>query len=146
MNTLRRRLGEAERGSAVIEFLVVGVLLALPVFYLVITLARLQAGTYAVTAAARESARTFVAADNPAVANQRAGAAARLAFQDQGFGAQGTVSTRCSGVCLARGSTVTTRADLSVDLPLIPDFLRSVVPSSISVSATHTEAVDRFKR
>lgn len=146
MNWLRRRLGGAERGSAVVEFLVVGILLALPVFYLVITLARLQAGTYAVTAAARESARTFVAADTPAAAQQRSAAAARLAFQDQGFGSQGQVSTRCSGVCLARGSTVTTRADLSVDLPLIPDFLRGVVPSSISVSATHTEAVDRFKR
>ncbi|MFC6713126.1 pilus assembly protein [Branchiibius cervicis] len=146
MITLRRRLGDGDRGSAVIEFLVVGILLALPVFYLVITLARLQAGTYAVTAAARESARTFVAADTPAVASQRARAAARLAFQDQGFGAAGNLVARCAGVCLARGSTVTTRADLSVDLPLIPDFLRGVVPSSISVSATHTEAVDRFKR
>ena len=146
MNALRRRLGEGEDGSAVIEFLVVGILLALPVFYLVITLARLQAGTYAVTAAARESARTFVAAATPAAANQRAGAAARLAFEDQGFGAQGRVTTRCGGVCLSRGSTVTMRADLAVDLPLIPDFLRGVVPSSISVSATHTEAVDRFKR
>ncbi|KYH45911.1 pilus assembly protein [Branchiibius sp. NY16-3462-2] len=146
MNALRRRLGGAEDGSAVIEFLVVGILLALPVFYLVITLARLQAGTYAVTAAARESARTFVAADNAAMANQRASAAARLAFQDQGFGNQGKLTARCGGACLTRGSTVTTRADLAVDLPLIPDFLRGVVPSSISVSATHTEAVDRFKR
>ena len=146
MNWLRRRLGGAERGSAVVEFLVVGILLALPVFYLVITLARLQAGTYAVTAAARESARTFVAADTVPTARQRSAAAARLAFQDQGFGSQGQVSARCGGVCLTRGSTVKTRADLSVDLPLIPDFLRGVVPSSISVSATHTEAVDRFKR
>lgn len=146
MSALRRRLGAAEGGSAVIEFLVVGIVLTLPVFYLVITLARLQAGTYAVTAAARESARTFVAADDPASANQRASAAARLAFQDQGFGSAGQLSARCAGVCLSRGSSVTTRADLSVDLPLIPDFLRGVVPSSISVSATHTEAVDRFKR
>lgn len=143
---LRRRLGPAERGSAVIEFIVVGVLLSLPVFYLVITLARVQAGTYAVTAAARESARGFVAADALGPASGRAVAAARMAFQDQGFGSAGSVTMTCGGPCLTRGSTATARASLAVDLPLIPDFLRGVVPSRIAVSATHTEAVDRFKK
>lgn len=143
---LRGRLAEGERGSAVIEFVVVGILLSLPAFYLVVTLARLQAGSYAVTAAARESARTYVAADSPGAGSLRATAAARMAFQDQGFGASGAVTMSCGGVCLSRGSTATARATLSVDLPLIPDFLRGVVPSRIAVSATHTEAVDRFKR
>lgn len=142
----RGRAEGSESGSAVIEFLLVGVLLSLPVFYLVLTLARLQAGTYAVTAAARESARTYIAAQTPGGGQQRATAAARLAFQDQGFGEQGEVRIVCGGVCLARGSSVTSEARLAVDLPLIPDFLRGALPSSISVSATHSETVGRFKR
>lgn len=143
---LRRRLGHREQGSAVVEFVVVGVLLSLPVFYLVITLARVQAGTYAVTAAARESARTYVAAGSPATGARQAGAAARMAFEDQGFGSSGAVTLSCGGACLSRGSTATARATLSVALPLIPDFLADVVPSRIVVNATHTEAVDRFKK
>ena len=75
MNRLLARLrrgGDDERGSAVLEFLVVGVLLTLPVFYLVITLARLQAGAYAVSGAAREAGRMYVTATDDGAGSQRA--------------------------------------------------------------------------
>ncbi|TWP35297.1 pilus assembly protein [Leekyejoonella antrihumi] len=134
-----------ESGSAVLEFIVVGVLLTMPVFYLVIALARLQAGAYAVTAAAREAGRTFVTAPDERSAAVRAAASARMAFEDQGFGPAGGVRVTCGqSPCLARGDRVETVADLSVELPLIPDFLRHVVPSSVHLSARHVATVDRF--
>ena len=142
---LRARLGHAERGSAVIEFVVVGILITMPVFYLVIALARLQAGAYAVTQAARESTRAYVTATSDGAGTNRARAAARLAFADQGFADRGYISMTCSAQpCLTRGATVGASADLGVELPFIPGFLRSAVPSTVHLHARHVEPVDRF--
>ena len=54
----RRHSGE--QGSAVVEFVTLGVLLLVPLIYLVLTVARIQAGAYAVSMAAREAGRAFV--------------------------------------------------------------------------------------
>ena len=48
------RVAHDERGSAVVEFVVLGVLMLVPLIYLVMMMARLQAGSFAVTQAARE--------------------------------------------------------------------------------------------
>ncbi|GGB14505.1 hypothetical protein GCM10011492_00160 [Flexivirga endophytica] len=144
---LRRRLGEADdRGSALIEFIVIGLLLTLPVFYLIIALARLQAGTYAVAEAARESSRMFVTADSDGAGEARARAAAGMSFTDQGFSGEGSIKMRCSKQpCLSPDSVIEGVADLDVDLPLIPDFLRGAVPSSIHLHSRHVEVVDHYK-
>jgi hypothetical protein len=144
---LRQRLGDADdQGSALIEFIVIGLLLTLPVFYLVITLARLQAGTYAVAAAARESSRMFVTADGDASGEARSQAAGSMAFADQGFPGEGSVQMRCSrNPCLSPDSVIEGVADLDVELPLIPDFLRGVVPSSIHLHSRHAEVVDHYR-
>lgn len=139
------RLGAGDRGSAVIEFVVVGILITMPVFYLVVALARLQAGAYAVTQAARESTRAYVTASADEAGMTRARQASHLAFEDQGFTDRGDISMSCSSApCLTRGARVAASADLSVELPLIPDFLRSAVPASIHLHARHVETVDRF--
>lgn len=142
---LMRRVGDGDRGSAVIEFVVVGILITMPVFYLVIALARLQAGAYAVTQAARESTRAYTTASSDASGMGRARQAARLAFQDQGFPDRGDVTITCTAdPCLTRGARVSGAADLGVDLPLIPSFLKSSVPSTVHLHARHVEPVDRF--
>lgn len=135
-----------EAGSALIEFIVIGLLLTLPVFYLVITLARLQAGTYAVASAARESSRMFVTAPDAASGEARARAAATMSFEDQGFAGKGSVRIGCSGrPCLSPDSVIEGVTDLEVDLPLIPDFLRGVVPSTIHLHSRHAEVVDHYR-
>ncbi|RNI21106.1 pilus assembly protein [Flexivirga caeni] len=149
---LRRRLQVArdadasENGSALIEFIVIGLLLTLPVFYLVITLARLQAGTYAVASAARESSRMFVTAPDQSAGQARAQAAAAMSFADQGFGGKGSARIGCSKQpCLSPDAQIESVADLDVDLPLVPDFLRSVVPSTIHLHSRHVEVVDHYR-
>lgn len=145
----RRRMdtgGEAEQGSALIEFIVIGLLLTLPVFYLVITLARLQAGAYAVASAARESSRMFVTAPDTASGDARARAAAAMSFEDQGFPGQGSVQIACSTQpCLSADSVIQSVTDLDVELPLIPDFLRGIVPSTIHLHSRHSEVVDHYR-
>ncbi|MCG8655949.1 pilus assembly protein [Yimella sp. NH-Cas1] len=141
---IRVRLREPERGSAVLEFLVVGVLLTLPVFYLVITLSRMQAGAYAVSGAAREAGRMYVTASDDASAAGRADAGAALVFADHGL--SGDMTLACSASpCLTRGAQVTVRTAVDVDLPLVPDFLGAVVPTSVRMTSTHVESVGKYR-
>ena len=118
---IRVRLREPERGSAVLEFLVVGVLLTLPVFYLVITLSRMQAGAYG-----------------------RADSGAALVVADHGLSGDRTVVCSASP-CRTRGAQVTVRTAVDVDLPLVPDFLGAVVPTSVRMTSTHVESVGKYR-
>lgn len=123
------------------------VLLVVPLFYLVGTLGRVQAGAYAVTAAAREAGRTFVTADAPGQAPARAHAAAGLVYAAHGFdGGEGSVTIGCGGgACLEPGSTVEVDSQVVVPLPLVPDFMRALVPTTITLTAHHVEPVDAFR-
>jgi len=140
----RRRL-VADRGSAVVEFVFLAVLLMVPIAYLVMVMARLQAGAYAVSAAAREAGRAYVTAPVAGQAPARAAAAAGLAFEDQGFTHDTQLSLQCDGdPCLRPEGRVAVSAGVIVPLPLVPSFLSGVVPTSVPVTATHTETVERF--
>jgi hypothetical protein len=142
-----RALHRGEAGSALVEFVFLGVLLLVPLIYLVMTLARLQAGAYAASTAAREGARVFVTATSSPSAEPRARAAAQLAFEDQGFlPADGEVSVGCDGdPCLRPEGRVEVRATVRVPLPFVPAFARDVVPLEVPVSASHVGVVDRFR-
>ncbi len=145
LSDLRDRLGDSERGSAVLEFLVVGILLTLPLFYLVVVLARLQSGAYAVSGAAREAGRMYVTSTDDASAAGRARAGAAMVFADHGM--TGQLGVRCSAnPCLTRGATVTATAATDVDLPLVPSFLNSVVPTSIHLTSSHAEPVGKYRK
>lgn len=141
-----RAARRAEGGTAVVEFVVLAVLLLIPLIYLVMVMARLQAGSYAVSQAAREAGRAFVTADSGPAAAARAEAAARIAFLDHSFEDVGRVVVTCDGTpCLRPDGRVGTTASVSVPLPLVPAFVREVVPLSVPVSATHLSTVDRFR-
>ncbi len=142
-----RRRPSGEGGTAVVEFVFLAVLLLVPLIYLVMTLARLQAGAYAASAAAREGGRAFVTARSADEAPARATAAARIAFEDQGFGAgEGDLAISCDGSpCLRPEGRVQMTTTVIVPLPLVPAFARSVVPLEVPVTATHVLVVDRFR-
>jgi hypothetical protein len=135
-----------ERGSAVVEFVALGVLLLIPLVYLVMMLGRVQAGSYAVSQAAREAGRAFVTADAEGAAAARAQAAARVAFADHAFEDSGRVTIACDGSpCLRPDGHVVTAATVRVPLPLVPSFVRHAIPLSVPVSASHLSTVDRFR-
>ena len=151
MPMLRRRAvalrAAAEDGSAVVEFVFLAVLLMVPLFYLVMTLSRIQAGAYAASTAAREAGRAFVTASEPAAARERASAAARIAFEDQGFGADAAeLTVTCDGTpCLRADGRIEMSTTVTVPLPLLPSFARGVVPLEVPVTASHVAVVDRFR-
>ncbi|WP_435199483.1 TadE/TadG family type IV pilus assembly protein [Janibacter sp. GS2] len=145
MSTWRARLSD-EGGTAVIEFVWLAILLLVPLIYLVLCLARLQAGSYAVTQGAREAARAFVTAEDDSSAQARARAASDIAFRDQGFADHGDLTVACSASpCLSPGGSVTTQATVTVPLPLVPSFLGDVVPLEIPVSASQVAPVPEYE-
>ena len=144
--TGRRRAVRDERGSAVVEFVVLAVLMLSPLVYLVMMLARVQAGSYAVSQAAREAGRAYVTAEAGDQAAGRAEAAARIAFLDHSFEESGRLTIACDGIpCLRPDGHVETTATVRVPLPLVPSFVRDVIPLSVPVSASHLSTVDRFR-
>jgi hypothetical protein len=47
--------------------------------------------------------------------------------------------------CLRPDGRVETTASVRVPLPLVPSFVRDVVPLSVPVTASHLSTVDRFR-
>jgi Flp pilus assembly protein TadG len=135
-----------ERGSAVVEFVFLSVLMLIPLVYLVLVLGRVQAGAYAASTAAREAGRAFVTAETPAQAERRARVAATIAFADQGFDGAGELTITCDGTpCLRADGRVQMHTTVTVPLPLVPSFAREVIPVVVPVEADHLVTVDRFR-
>jgi hypothetical protein len=131
----------------VIEFVVLGLLLAIPLLYLVIALGRIQAATFAADSSAREAARSFVTADSDQDGRRRAAASVRLALGDQGFAASdGDLALDCENpVCLSAGDRVTARVQVTVDLPGVPAGIARVLSATVTIRATQVNVVDQFR-
>jgi hypothetical protein len=82
---LRRRLGmvRGDRGSALVEFVFVALVVFMPLIYLVAGFSAVQRGVFASTAAAREAGRAMGTAPDPVTGEARALRAAQLAVADQ---------------------------------------------------------------
>jgi Flp pilus assembly protein TadG len=148
LTRLRRLRDEGgDRGTAIIEFCFLAVLLLVPLTYVILTVFRLQSAAYAVSSASREAGRIFVTSESGS-AEGRARAAADLAMADHGYQlAANALDVRCAGrtECLEPGTFVRVRVSHRVPLPLVPAFFDAVVPTSVRVSSEHLEYVDRFR-
>lgn len=143
MNQERRH--DAEDGSAVIEFVFLGVLLLVPVIYLILTVGRLQAASYAVSTAAREAGRAFVTSPEHASPLARAERAAELSFADHGF-TGGRIKIRCqSQPCLSPDARVDVDAVVEVPLPFVPALVAGTIPTTVRIDGTYAVTVDRFR-
>jgi hypothetical protein len=141
-----RRVTRREEGTAIVEFVFLAVVMLIPLIYLVLTMARLQAGAYAASAAAREAGRAYVTAESDEAGASRAEAAAAIAFEDQGFAETGRLDVTCDGdPCLRPEGRIETTCTVTVPLPLVPSFARRVVPLEVPMTATHLATVDRFR-
>ena len=131
-----RRVGD--EGTAVIEVLVLGVGLLVPLLYAVVSVMAVQSASYAATSAAREAARAYVTAATPAQGAARARAATRLVLADAGV--TGVVpKVACVGGCLVPGSRVDVTVTVRVALPLVPGS------PTVSVVGAESMPVDRYR-
>jgi Flp pilus assembly protein TadG len=137
-----RRRTRTERGSAIVEFHFLGILLLVPLVYIMIAVLDVQRTAYGVTQAAREAGRLYVATGDEGAA--RAAAAVSLRDQDVDPSAVRLTFTCSLEPCHQPGAEVTVTVESTVPLPLIPDVLASAGRAQVPVSATHTAVVDRF--
>ena len=83
---LRRRISTdppdpGDRGSAALEFILVGVLLLVPIVYLILALGAIQEQTLGTESGARHIARVLAEAPDATVARERADAVLRSIVQ-----------------------------------------------------------------
>jgi len=146
---IRRRIVdpvEGDRGSALVEFTFLGVLMLVPLVYVLISAFTLQSAAYGLTGAAREAGRVFVLADSSDAAVDQARVAADVALLDQGVDpAQVTLDVTCaSSPCLTPGGRVDIELRTTVALPFVPSFLQG--PRGIPVSTRQSVVVDAFRQ
>lgn len=140
---VRRRLA-GEGGSASLEFLTVGMILLVPLVYLVLAVASIQAAALGVEGAARQAARVAVLqADGASVASVER--TVRVVLADYGVDAgRASVSVDCSGPCDEPGTRITVRVGAAVALPLVPQALAASSIGTVRLDGIATHTASRF--
>ena len=112
-----RRLMSQEEGNAIVEFIGWSAVLVVPVLYLMISLAQIQATSFAVASAADAASRVLEVDDSPS-AMDKAQVAMGLSLSDQGVEADPdrSLSVTCDHGC-ARGQAAIVKVAVGVDLP-----------------------------
>lgn len=129
-----------DRGSAVVEFFWLAVLLMVPLAYLILTGAAMQRSAFAATQAAQQAARAYALAGSDATGQARAALAANLAMRDQGVAWSAQPVIDCGDCSYQPGSSFTAAVSVHVPLPLLPSWLCGrLCTAGITVSAHHTQ-------
>jgi hypothetical protein len=143
---VRSRRGQ--RGSALVELCWLGILLVLPVLWIVLSVFEVQRGAFGVSAAARAAARAYALAPDDTTGLTRARAAARLALDDQGaHEVTPEVSVTCTPYptdCHQGTSVISVSVHSRVVLPLVPSALGGGRPS-FALDATQTVPIGQFQ-
>lgn len=133
-----------DEGSAAVEFVFLGVLLLVPLIYLIITAGQVQGAAYAMVGAADHAAKVYAAAEPGEAAGEQARAAAELALADFGFDPEDLeLQISCNPECGAPGSTVTVTAAMSVPLPVVGS-VPGLDLAPVRVDSTSMQTVERF--
>jgi hypothetical protein len=141
--------GRAEAGSAAVEFLTLGIVLLVPLVYLVLVLGSLQGAAFAAEGAARQAAREVVLAGSDAAARAAVTGAVDAALADWRIPASASaVELRCApdpGNCLVPRGTVRVTVRVAVALPLLPRVLSLGTPGAVPVEAHAVQRVSMFQ-
>lgn len=135
-----------ERGSASLEFLTIGMLLLVPLVYLVLAVAAIQAGALGVEGAARQAARIAVTTVDRDATDAAVDRAVRITLADYGIDAESaSVIVACDRPdCSEPGARVRVSVAARVALPLVPDVLTLTAVGSVPIEASATQTVSRF--
>jgi Flp pilus assembly protein TadG len=134
---LRRRLGlvgGTERGSALVEFVFIALVIFVPLVYVIAGFSAVQRGVFASTAAAREAGRAIGTAPDVATGMARAQEAVRIAVEDQEVEATDVrlsyapagASCEAAGSytpALTPGEEFSVCVTVTVRIPLLPEFV-----------------------
>ncbi|MDQ0030129.1 hypothetical protein [Arthrobacter bambusae] len=136
----------SEKGSAVVEFIMLSLLLMAPLVYFIVTIGQIQGGSFAVVGAADQAAKVYVMQKDTSQGRVAAEQAALLTLADYGHAAeQAIVDIACDrGDCLSGGAAVTVTVKLTVPLPMVP-FGEALSLDAANLSASATQIAGRFR-
>jgi hypothetical protein len=145
---MRRAKSLNENGSSSLEFITAGLLLLVPMVYLVLVISAVQGAALAAEGAARQAARVFVQAPSEAEGFVRAQRAIDFGLDDFGINSDTAVVTvTCTPTpttCLQRQGNVIVTVTVLVDMPLVPAALGLNTLARVPIGATATQQVSRF--
>lgn len=141
-------LDDSERGSAALEFILVGLVLLVPLVYLIVALGLIQGQSLGAEAGARHIARAVSLAPDAAAARIGADRVLASVVDEYGIDA-GSVDvamacTPAGTACPRAGSTVIVTVRTRVALPLVPPVLGLDRLASIPIEASAVQKVSRF--
>jgi hypothetical protein len=143
-----RRSEKNDDGSAALEFITVGVILLVPLAYLVITLGAIQEGLLGVEAAARHTARVIGQADDVDSAAVNSDAVLASVIEEYGLESESIeVSMSCAPAgaeCPSAGATVIVTVSTRVSLPFVPPIFGLDKAASIPLEAAAAQKVSRL--
>lgn len=144
-----RRAGlGGDEGTASLEFITTGMILLVPLVYLILAVSSLQGGALAVEGASRQAARVYVESATSADAEASARRAVEFALADYGIDPTDvSIGISCRprpSQCLTRRGFVTVTVETRVALPFVPSALDLDEPLSVPLSSTATQQVSRF--
>lgn len=135
-------------GSAALEFITVGVILLVPLAYLVLTLGAVQENLLGAEAAARHTARVMGQAEDAAMAAERGDAVLAGVIEEYGMDAASVaVSVTCTPAgseCPTAGATVIVTVSTHVSLPFVPEVFGLDRATSIPLEAAAAQKVSRL--
>ncbi|PZS05219.1 MAG: hypothetical protein DLM56_03820 [Pseudonocardiales bacterium] len=140
------RLLVDDAGTAIIEFVFLGILMLIPLVYLILAISYVQRNTYGVTEAAREVGRVYATSGSSSAATYAAG----LAMEDQGQGgADISIGWGPPGTCgaggfppLTPGGVYSVCVTRQITIPGVPHFIGA---SHNSVSGRFVLHVDDYR-
>ena len=139
----------ADGGSAAVEFLTLGIVLLVPLVYLVLVLASLQGAAFAAGGAARQAAREVVLAGSDSAGRAAVAGAVRTALADWRIPESASVvELACApdpGNCLVARGSVRVTVRVAVALPLLPRALALGAPGAVPVEAHAVQRVSMFE-
>jgi Flp pilus assembly protein TadG len=143
-----RRWARDDEGSAALEFITIGVILLVPLAYLVLTLGAVQESLLGAEAAARHTARVVGQAENAADAAESGDAVLSNVIDEYDMDADTVqVSMTCTPAgadCPSAGATVIVTVSTRVSLPFVPAIFGLDRMTSIPLEAAAAQKVSRL--
>jgi hypothetical protein len=134
----------AESGQMLLESILVGLLLLVPLLWALTVLADLHRGALAATAAVREAGFDAARASDRASAEEAVEGAVAAAFVDHGLDPGAAHSTWSAPSGLTRGGLIEVRVSYPVAVFRAP-FLGEVSGPSVAINASHVTLIDPFR-
>jgi Flp pilus assembly protein TadG len=141
-----------ERGSAIVEFIFVAIVVLIPLVYVVVAVAVVQRSRLSVTNAARDIGRAVAIANSQDEAELNARVALRLALQNQGMSASDAAlkyvaaSANCDSTAvspdLAPGSEFAVCVITHQELPAVPSVLSG---RGVTLIGRYLVHIDEFR-